>query len=138
MSSMKIHLLGSLIVLLVNMAAADEPSFRSIIPQPRLRLDPASRSAIPEPAQQEQTSDGTTPVMMEKVIVKGRTFTLRRNPQETEGKFTPADGGRFLNKDVGPFRVEVGLWTHIDIFDEEARFAGQKMGAKFDLLRIRW
>jgi len=134
---MKINHLGSLLLFLANVAYAVDPSSRAV-PQPRLRLDPASRSAIPEPAPEEPGATTSAPTMMEKVVVKGRAFTLRRNPQETEGTFTPADGGRFLSKDVGPLRVEVGLWTHLDIFDEEARFAGQKTGAKFDLLRIRW
>lgn len=133
---MKIHHLGSLLLFLANVALAAEPSHA--FPQPRVRLDPATRSAIPEPTPEAQDATASAPVMMEKYVVKGRAFTLRRNQQETEGTFTPADGGRFLSKDVGPLRVEVGLWTHIDIFDEEARFAGQKTGAKFDLLRIRW
>ncbi|MEO6002974.1 MAG: hypothetical protein ABIZ04_13420 [Opitutus sp.] len=124
-------------VAVLNLALGADPDTSSATPQPRMRLDPATRSAVVEPANREITSSANDAVVLERFVVRGRNL-LRRNPQEPTGSFTPANGGHFLQRDLGGLRVEVGLWTTIDLFDEEARFKPQKTKFSFDFLRIRW
>ena len=123
---------------MLNLAHAAEPGVSSATPQPRVRLDPATRAAVAEPATREISTSSNDAGVLDRYVVRGRSLLLRRNPQEPEGAFTPANGGHFFQHDLGGLRVEVGLWTTIDLFDEEARFKPQKTKFSFDFLRIRW
>ena len=109
------------------------------LPQPRLRLDPTRQAAVSMPATEPKKSTGA-PYMLERLVVKDRLESPIRQPAvvDTTEPFSPFKGGRFLRYDRGKVRVEVGLWTNIDIFDEEARFAGQKTKALFDFVRLKW
>jgi hypothetical protein len=102
-------------------------------------LDPSVQTAVERPAKEEKKA-GEIPYMLERLVVKERAeLPLRRRAvEDPTGPFGPFSGGRFYRRDSGPVRIELGLWPNIDIFDEEARFAGQKTKAEFDVVRVKW
>ena len=129
----------SLFALCVAPAAIERSS--SPLPQPRVRLDPATRAAIPEPERRpEEPSATASAVLMERLVVKERRALPLREPavEDPTGAFSPTRGGRLIRKDAGRFRAEVGLWPWIDIFGEEARFAPQSTRAAVDVVRVKW
>jgi hypothetical protein len=121
-------------------AIRGEEKAASPSPQPRLRLDAARQAAVPEPEKSaEEKKPADVPYMLDRLIVKQRAERLRQRAiTDPTGPFDPFRGGRFLRRDIGAFRVELGIWPNIDIFEEEARFAPQKTKALFDFVRVKW
>lgn len=118
-------------------SAADAPA-NPVTPQPRVRLDPVSRTAVPEPSKAERDAADANAVFMEKYFVRGRSAAPRRKTQDPHGTFSLMNGGRFAGKDAKPSRVEFGLWSHIDLMDDDARFRPPQTHPVFDLIRIHW
>lgn len=135
-------LLASVLLLLLAFArgfAADPGA--PARPQPRLRLDPSTKAAVVMPAAEPGKSTAPAPsLLMERFVVKDKALThlLLRPPavQDPKGKFTPQGGGRFYGRDAGAFRIEFGLWPHLDIMADDAGFSGSHLGT--DFVRIKW
>lgn len=138
---MKTIALGVLSVVAVCVATAAIERSSSPLPQPRVRLDPATRSAIPEPERRpEEPSAPARVILMERLVVKERSALPLREPavEDPTGAFSATRGGRFMRRDAGRFRAEVGLWPWINIFGEEARFAPQATRVGVDVVRVKW
>lgn len=73
-------------------------------------------------------------VVKDSVIFRDRPPTV----EDPAGKFSPLSGGRLLRRDAGGVRFEVGIWPHIDLFEEESRFKPTKTLIQFDFLRIKF
>lgn len=108
-------------------------------PQPRVRLDPATRAAVVVP-QNETGSASDVPVMLDRFVVKDRRELPIQRPtvEDPTGEFSPLKGGRLLRRDVGGVRVEVGLWPWIELFERESRYKDSRTHVKMDFLRIKW
>lgn len=133
-------------VLPVAVTVAQEKSSAS--PQPRVRLDPQTRTAIAEP---ETSATAGAPtgrtaapvVLMDRYVVKGK-YEVPLGPApltQATGPFTWSGGGRFFQKNVGAAQVEVGLWPYVSIFADDERFKSGPAGpgfGKWDLVHIKW
>ena len=138
---MKLLCVGVASLLALNAATAQEQRSSTVRPQPRLRLDPARQAAVTLPAAPADQEQSDRPVhVLDRLVVKD-SAVFRKRPPEVEdpvGKFSPLSGGRFLRRDLGGVRVEVGIWPYIDLFEEEARFKPTQTLIRFDLLRIKF
>lgn len=138
---MKTVTLSLLSFALVGLIGAAERRPSTLTPQPRVRLDPATRSAIPEPVRRSpEPATAGSPYLLERLVVKERSVLPLRPPavEDPTGRFTPVRGGRFTQQEVGPVRVEIGVWPWIDLFAEEARFADQVTRVSVDVVRMKW
>ena len=136
---MKLLFAVILFAFVIRSAPADEKPPSPVIPQPRVRLDPNRQTAVTTPVEVEKKTT-EIPYMLERMVVKERRALPSRPPavEDPTGKFSPLDGGRMLRRDACTFRFEAGLWPHIELFDEEARFKPTKVRIDFDFLRIKW
>jgi hypothetical protein len=137
---MKPVLFSLLILLEVGNAVGED----AVAPQARRRLDPASNRVVvlPAPAAMVAPDSGGSTTLMDRYLVTapGLMYLLRRpqTPADPKGKFTWRDGGSVAAKNIGALRVEVGLWTHVDILADDNAFLGYQAKQNFDLLRIKW
>lgn len=121
-------------------------------PQPRVRLDPLTRTAVTEQAakvaaaaaqtaQMATETEDASPILMRKFVVKERgTGWLEAPKQETfEGRFTPWKGGRLKAGKLGGASYEVGFWPSLE-FTKLASNAMREGGPRLnvDLLRLKW
>ena len=136
---MKLLLAAMMSALVIDTVAAESKSPVVVMPQPRVRLDPNRQTAVTTPVEVEKKT-GETPYMLERMVVKERSALPSRPPavEDPTEMFSPLKGGRMLRRDAGPFRFEAGLWPHIELFDEEARFQPTKTRIDLDFLRIKW
>ncbi|MEO7600161.1 MAG: hypothetical protein ABIV50_14590 [Opitutus sp.] len=129
---------GLALMVLVSTGFAADVGPAPAAPLPRAKLDPATLPTVRPP----RTDDVATndPIALEKMVVRQRPLPIgpRRAVEDSTGRFTPMDGGRFYRRDAGPFRFEAGIWPTIELFDEEARFKGTQTKISFDFLRIKW
>ena len=121
----------------VAASAADNPG-NIATPKPRVRLDPVSLTAISEPTKSDREVADASKVFMEKYVVHGQSIIPRRETPAPTEKFSASDGGRFFGGDTGPFHIEVGLWTSVDVMREDNRYKAPKTRVDVDLLRISW
>ena len=135
---MKMFCVGVVSLLSIGVAVAQNPSSSSVRPQPRPRLDPARQAAVSMPVAQSKSESEV--LVLDRMVVKDSPIFRQRPPavEDPVGKFSPMSGGRFLRRDVGGFRFEVGIWPSIDLFAEEARFKPTKIPVQFDFLRIKF
>jgi len=138
---MKRVLFSLLLVLGLGHVAAEDRGSATVVPQARPRLDPARSTAVVLPAPSAVADAGGVTVLDKFVVTEpGLLYLMRRprTPTDPQGKFTLKEGGRFLGTDAGPFRVEVGLWTHVEIMADDLAFTEPLMNSRFDFLRIKW
>ena len=137
---MKPALFSLLILWGVGSAAGED----TVAPQARRRLDPVSNSVVvlpaPTPASVTDSAGGASVMDRYVVTAPGLMYLLRRPraPADPKGKFTWQDGGSMATKDVGAIRVEVGLWTHVNILADDNAFLGYQARQNCDVLRIKW
>lgn len=136
---MKLLLAAMLSALVMEGVAAEPTSPAPLKPQPRVRLDPSRQVAVTRPVESEKKI-GETPYMLERMVVKERSALPSRPPavEDPTDPFSILKGGRMLRRDAGAFRFEAGIWPHIELFEEEARFKPTKTRIDFDFLRIKW
>lgn len=136
---MKLLLAAMLSALVMDGVAAESASPAALKPQPRVRLDPSRQVAVTRPVEVEKKT-GDIPYMLERMVVKERSALPSRPPavEDPTDSFSILKGGRMLRRDAGPFRFEAGIWPHIELFEEEARFKPTKTRIDFDFLRIKW
>jgi hypothetical protein len=110
-----------------------------VVPKPRVRLDPLTQTAIAEPTAASQPSAAPAVVSMSPFIVRATPAgpTEPEQPKQNEGKFSLRNGGRIAGKDLGPVRVEVGVWPYIDVIQHDG-FKADKNHVGVDLLRVFW
>jgi hypothetical protein len=136
---MKLHYVGLLsLLLLASMSAQDKPA-ESVRPQPRVRLDPSRLKAVERP-EAETKKASNVPVMLERLVVKEAAPLPMRRPavEDPQGEFSPAGGGRLLQRDLGGLKLEAGIWPHMELFEDEARFKGMKVPVEFDFVRLKF
>lgn len=130
---MNAYLVSAIIAFGTYAAAADDAR---PTPQPRLRLDPATRTAVAEA--EKKSPAGVT--VMEKMVVKGTSVPMERpKEQPYNGEFSAQQGGRVLNGGSGPARWELGVWPSIDLMFTDSGFrprAEPRLNA--DLVRIKF
>ncbi|MCX6953880.1 MAG: hypothetical protein NTV51_17155 [Verrucomicrobia bacterium] len=124
--------------------AVGEPA--GAVPLARVRLDPVSRQAVADPgpgavrAASPSAANGV--VLMDRYVVKEKTAVPLERPEPTEatGTFTLMGGGRFYGKDLGPARIEVGLWKNVDILVKDDKFKAERQSTRqrFDFVRLTW
>ena len=146
---MKIHAAVIFSVWLVRLAWAEE---RAGVPQPRLKLDPLTRTAVSEQAAKvaETTAlaakaasevGDSSPILLGKYIVRERGTGAKEAPKhETfEGRFTPWKGGRLWAGKLGGTNAEVGFWPYLE-FTKPASTAMREGGPRLnvDFLRVKW
>jgi hypothetical protein len=136
---MKLHFVGLLSLLLLFSASAQDKPADSVRPQPRVRLDPSRQKAVERPAAGTK-KESNVPVMLERLVVKEAAPLPMRRPavEDPQGEFSPAGGGRLLQRDVGGLTLEAGIWPHIELFEDEARSKGMKVPVEFDFLRLKF
>lgn len=135
---MKLLCVSVVSLLSIGVATAQDQPTATVRPQPRLRLDPARQAAVSMPV--EPAKSEAKVFVLDRLVVKDRAIFRERPPavEDPVGKFSPLSGGRFLRRDAGGVRFEVGIWPHIDLFEEESRFQPTKVLIQFDLLRIKF
>jgi hypothetical protein len=138
-TSVTVVMLG--FALAATAASGEEKRVAVASPQPRLRLDPATRAVVVvEPVRVETKSAETNAVTMDKFVVKGRPL-LMQGPAPlppVTGKFTLLSGGVMSERELGALKLELGAWVMEDIIPDEAKFKAQKTRADFGFLRISW
>jgi hypothetical protein len=109
-------------------------------PQPRVRLDPVSRTAVPDRPREEVAAGVAPAVVMERYVVKekGAVPAEPVAAPEATGPFTVTGGGYLWGRNVGAARVEIGLWKNVDVFEKDAKFKPQKTKEYFDFVRIKF
>ena len=128
-------------LLLIGMVIAGGTRLSAAMPQPRPRLDPARQAAVTTPApKEEKKTEAEAPVMMDRLVVKEHGSIPTHPPavEDPTGEFSPLKGGRTLRRDVGNLRIEAGIWPHIELFEDEARFKPTKTRVDLDFLRIKF
>jgi hypothetical protein len=128
----------ALFAVLALHGGADEKQTSRMVPQARLRLDPTTHAPVTQPASTVPSESGAT-ILMVPVVVRASSTASKAPQQEkpADGPFSLLKGGRFVGKDIGPFKIEVGIWPHFDILGEDASFETQKH-VGVDLLRMSW
>ena len=136
---MKLRHVTTLLGVMVLAASAQEKGPDSTQPQPRVRLDPSRQKAITRPVAEEK-KESDVPLMLERMDVKEAAPVPMHRPavEDPSGELSFKNGGRVWRRDAGAFRMEAGIWPHIDLFDDEARFKPMKVPLEFDFLRIRF
>lgn len=133
------RLLASLMFALIAVSGSGAEATTNVAaPKPRVRLDPVSLAAISEPAKPEREVADASKVFMEKYVVRGQSVVPRRETQDPKGLFSGLAGGRFAGADAGSLRIELGLWTSVDVMADDNRFKAPQYRANFDVLRIQW
>lgn len=124
-------------------AAAEGSSAATVVPQPRIRLQLTSAgTAIRVESAAAGTAETTpeSPAMMEKLVVTGTKVRATPRPfvPEDRTSFSFLKGGPLVKKNLGGATLEIGMWTWVDIFAEDARFKGAPARAQFDFVRLKW
>ena len=117
----------------------------SASPQPRLRLDPTTRTAIADPGPLSPPGSDPSVIRMDQYVVKGKAMLpiIPAAPAEPDGPFTITNGGRITRKDLGPVHFEEGLWAHVDVLAHDAIFTVHEKESRlvtglFDFVRLSW
>jgi hypothetical protein len=136
---MKLFTAGLFLMMSTCAAIAAEPRSSGAVPQPRPRLDPTRQAVVPTrvPDVKEEADPA---LVLDRLVVKDSPVFAERPPavEDPKGEFTLKDGGRYLRRDAGPFRLEAGIWPSIDLFPDESRFKPTKVLIEFDFLRIKF
>jgi hypothetical protein len=130
-----------LAVLICSPTVAGEVRPRTAAPQPRVRLDPNSLTAIPDPKKEAKKESSTSVVTMNPVVVKSTAITDLGPPQEPQptGPFSLLEGGWIVRKDVkNGMRVEVGAWPYNNILWKEDRFKSDLKHVGTEFVRVTW
>jgi len=139
---MKRLLLSLLLGFFLGSASGEDRVSGVVTPQARRRLDPTTSTAVvmPAPTPALEVGDGMTVLDKYVVSAPGLVYLLKRPKAaaDPKGKFTLTEGGRFRGATVGPFRIEVGLWTHVEIMADDDAFTNPGANRRFDFLRIKW
>ena len=120
----------------VSVVAAEERPSDAQAPMPRPRLTDTLRVKADD---LDREVEANRVVSMDKVIIRARR--LPSGPpkeQQTEGKFSIAQGGYVLKNDGAKFSTEVGLWRHIAIVEDRTEALQQGTGIRMGFLRISW
>ena len=111
-------------------------------PQPRTRLDPIVRAAVASTAE-ETKSEPAAPapaVVMDRFVVKGIAaipFVQQKDPV-LHGKFTPLQGGSFVERNYGKKSLFIGIKPWFDMMEDDAVFnkRAPKPRINFTLLQL--
>jgi hypothetical protein len=129
----------SVAILMSSAAVAEESRAPSAVPQPRVRLDPNSRTAISAPKKAENGSSASL-VVMSPIVVKSTVIAAEDPQQEKqpEGPFSPLHGGRVARKTIDGLQVEIGAWPYRNILWKSDRFKSDMKHVGTELLRVSW
>ncbi len=124
------------LTLAATAVAEDKP-----VPQARVRLDPDTRTVSKSAPKFDPTVGPSPAFMMERVEVKGESLLRRGPPSEPEpvkGPFTLVKGGSFIQRDLGPVRVDVKSAPYTDILWKDARFKPIALQIGNSFLNFSW
>lgn len=107
-------------------------------PQPRVRLHREASGPVAK-VEQSPTASDVAPVVAEKYVVRDSKLPSPPRPlhEEKRTSFSPREGGPLFIKTSEGFDLSIGLWNHVELFGDEARFKPQETHAEFDLLRAK-
>lgn len=129
-----------LAALMSRSAAAEESSPRTAVPQPRVRLDPNSHTAIPAAKKEDRKESAVSAVAMSPMVVRS-TVVAAEDPQQQkqpEGPFSILEGGRITRKDLNGVRIEVGVWPYRNILWKNDRFKSDLKHVGTEFVRATW
>ena len=112
-------------------------------PQPRLRLNPVTRTAIKEPKIEEKKTSASV-VTMSPFIVRSTPINEQTNEPNREQARTPTgpisvfDGGWVTRKDIGGVHVELGAWGYQNILWKNDRLKSDPKHVGTEFLRVFW
>ena len=117
--------------------AADRPT---AVPQPRVRLDPVTRIAVPASKAESAAETAAPAVMMSPMVVKSTLLPAEDPAQEKqpEGPFSLLEGGWLYAKDLKHVRVEVGVWPYRNIMWKSDRFKSDLRHVGTEFVRVSW
>ncbi len=107
-------------------------------PQPRVRLHREASGATAT-VEQKAAAPEDTVVVAKKYVVRDAKLPSPPGPlrDEARSSFSLREGGPLFVKSTERFQRSIGLWRHVELFGEEARFKPQETHAEFDLLRAK-
>src|SRR5205814_352702 len=131
------------LALVESTTAGEARSAATAVPQPRVRLDPVSRTAAIIPATEIRKEPNAPVVVMDKFIVKEPGGVPPEPSQEEgpQGRFSLVGGGYLMKGNIGKAQWEVGVWPWLpktDVFAKEQIFKPQKSRIDWDLVRFHW
>ncbi len=139
------------LVLILSLGSVVMAEETRVVPQPRVRLDPATKAAIPEPVRSDATvaasNSSTSMLVMDKYVVRSTAIPrLGPPPQQlADGKWSPIKGGKFFDGKIGGANYEVGMWPWVELVSfstlshqdmGKAREGGPRLNV--DLLHLNW
>ena len=127
-------------LVMVGAVAAESAPRASPTPQPRVRLDPVTRGAMPASRERAPAQAASGAVMMSPLVVKA-TILAAEDPQPEPppaGPFTLASGGSIWKQDTGGRRVEVGVFPYRNILWKDDKFHSNRNQFGTELLRVSW
>jgi hypothetical protein len=129
-----------LAAVITGAAAADQRPFAPTLPQPRVRLDPVTRTAVSETKLAARKESADPVVEMSPFIVKSSPIPTGEPEQPTQptGPFSPLSGGWLFRKDRGRVRIEVGAWPYYNIMWKTDRFKSDLKHVGTEFFRISW
>ena len=132
-------LLSVVVVVAMSAIGSAQESRSTASPQPRIRLDPVARSAIPEPAKVNGTESREV-VQLSPFVVKSTPLLSTGPEQEPRptGPFSLLSGGWLVRKKVGGFDVQVGAWPYENIFWKVDSFVSERKHVVTEFVRISW
>jgi hypothetical protein len=129
------------VIMVVAMSAigSAQESRPATSPQPRIRLDPVTRAAIPEPVKVNR-AESRDVVQLSPFVVKSTPLLFTGPEQEPRptGPFSLLSGGWLVRKKVGSFDVQVGAWPYENIFWKADSFLFERKHVVTEFVRISW
>ena len=121
-------------------ATAAETQIRSPAPQPRVRLDPNSHTAIPAPKEETRPSSADPVIAMSPFIVRSTAIAAEDPQQEQQpnGPFSLLGGGWAVRKDGKRLRFEVGAWPYRNLLWKTDRFKSDLRHNGTEFIRVTW
>jgi hypothetical protein len=128
-----------LVVLLIpTVFAASDPTV-SLIPQPRVRLQPSVLTSAATSDSPRPVADNGT-VLMDKVTVTESKLPKepRQNSVPEPTSFSFRNGGPLREIKLGGKLLQIGLWSPTEVFVEDAGYRGANTHCELQLVRVRW
>lgn len=126
-------------VLLVGPTFAED-SRRPAVPQPRVRLDPNTRTAVPATRSEERKPAAADVVAMSPMVVRS-TVIAAEDPQQVPqppGPFSLLEGGWISRRGTNGVRLEVGMWPYRNILWKNDRFKSDLKHVGTEFVRVTW
>jgi hypothetical protein len=129
-----------LAVMVTSVGAAQEGRSAPAIPQPRVRLDPITRTAVADPKKEPRKESSDSVIKMSPFVVKSIPIITSEPEQESRptSPFSPLTGGWIVRKDVGRTRIEIGAWPYYNIMWKTDRFKSDLKHVGTEFVRISW